>query len=518
MKKNYNLKGVALIYKIAIRFVFSILIITIVAGCAGKKSEKKDTFFETWKIKAEQSKGFSPSARKRAVDLPKMAMEEKVKQESVVPEPEKSLPSGKISLKMREIELSVLLRTLAKAVNQNIIINEKVSGKVNINVEDASWAQVFEGILRSHGLTYAWEGDLIRILTLEDMQQDITRETQKRALERVEPLLTKVIQISFADSEDLKKNLEKFLAEKTDGKTHGSVMVDKHTNALILQATRNDIERMLPLIEELDRPISQVLIEANIVETSKDTARELGVQWGGLYKRDMGGGQTEWVTSGSNSEGVLGGALGTALNPTSGLAVDFPTDFPTLGAGMTLGYVAGKLGEHVLNVQLSALEEEGKLNILSSPSITTLDNQKAVIESGRDIPFKVTSGENIGDIEYKKATLSLKVTPHVIDDKTIKIEIKINKDEPDFINKVDGNPTIITKSAETSVILFNGQTTVIGGLSKETMSQGEYGVPWLKDIPVLGYLFKGASKSKDMEEILIFITPHILEQAIIGEE
>ncbi len=511
MNKKYHLKNVTLIYKTALRFVFSILIITIVAGCAGKKSETKDTFFEKWKIKAEQSKGFSPSARKHAVDLPEKAMKEKAKQEGVSPEPEKSLPSGKISLKMRDIELSVLLRTLAKAVNQNIIINEKVSGKVSINIEDASWDQVFEGILRSYGLTYAWQGDLIRILTLEDMQQDITRETQKRQMERVEPLLNKVVQVSFADSEDLKKNLEKFLAEKTDGKTHGSVMVDKHTNALILQATRNDIETMLPLIEELDRPIPQVLIEANIVETSKDTARELGVQWGGLYKHDMGGGKAEWVTSGSNSN-VLGGALGTALDPTSGLAVDFPSDFPTMASGMTLGYVTGKLGSHILNVQLSALEEEGKLNILSSPSITTLDNQKAVIESGRDIPFKVTSGENIGDIEYKKATLSLKVTPHVIDDKTIKIEIKISKDEPDFINTVDNNPTIITKNAETTVILFDGQTTVVGGLSKETMSQGEYGVPWLKDIPILGYLFKGASKSKDMEEILIFITPHILKE------
>jgi type IV pilus assembly protein PilQ len=278
MRKNHYF------YKIALRFVFFILIITIVAGCAGKYSEKTQPFLEKWNIKAEQSKGFSPSAKKRVVDLPEKAMEEKAKQEQVAPEPEKSLPSGKISLKMREIELSVLLRTLAKAVNQNIIINEKVSGKVNINIKDARWDQVFESILRSNGLAYTWEGDIIRILTLEDMQQDIARETQKRELERVEPLLTKVVEISFADSEDLKKNLEKFLAEKTDGKTHGSVMVDKHTNALILHATRNDIERILPLIEELDRPTRQILIEANIVETSKETARDLGIQWGGYIK------------------------------------------------------------------------------------------------------------------------------------------------------------------------------------------------------------------------------------------
>ena len=518
MSKRHCFKSITLSNKIAIEFVLFILIIALLPGCASQKGEKKDPFFEKWKIKAEQSKGFSPSARKSVVDLPEKAMEEKAKQEGEVPEiftavkPEKLLPSDKITLKMSNIELPVLLRTLAKAANQNIIINEKVIGKVSINIEDASWDQAFKGILRSHGLTYAWEGDMIRILTLEDMQQDIVRETQKREMERVEPLLTKVIQISFADAEDLKKNLETFLAKKADGTTHGSVMVDKHTNALILHATMNDIERILPLIEELDRPTRQILIEANIVETSKETARALGIQWGGLYKRNMPRGKTEWVTADSTT--ALGNAFADdGLDPTSNLVVDFPI----VGTGLTLGYITERLGKHMLAVQLSALEEEGRLNILSSPSITTLDNQEAEIQSGKVIPIKITSGENIGDIEYKEAVLSLKVTPHVIDDKTIKIEIETTKDEPDFANTVDGNPTIIKKEAKTTVVLFDGQTTVIGGLSKETTSESESGVPWLRKIPLLGYLFKGEYKSKDMEEILIFITPHILKERVMDE-
>lgn len=500
-------------YKTALRFIFFILIITIVAGCAGKKSEEKEFFFEKWKTKAEQSKGFSPSARKRAVDLPEKAMEEEAKQEGVSPEPEKSLPSDKISLKMRDIELSVLLRTLAKAVNQNIIINEKVSGKVSINIEDASWDQVFEGILRSYGLTYAWQGDLIRILTLEDMQQDITRETQKRQMERVEPLLTKVIQISFADPEDLKKNLEKFLAEKTDGKTHGSVMVDKHTNALILQATRNDIEKMLPLIEELDRPIPQVLIEAHIVETSRQTARDLGIQWGGLYHKGDGG-NNYWITPGANSTGITGQTLSTGVDPTSGMAVNFPAALAD-GAGLTLGYVAEDIGKSVLSVQLSALQKEGKVNILSCPSITTLDNQVAVIESGREIPYQTIDAEGNPVVNFKKAVLKLEVIPYVIDGKTIKLEIQTNNDEVDFTYAVLGNPTLVTKKARTTVVLSDGETTVIGGLSKKTMDNSESGVPWLKDIPILGYLFKGTSKSNTMEDVLIFITPHILRQELV---
>jgi type IV pilus assembly protein PilQ len=534
MSKKHCFKSITLSNKIAIELVFFILIIALIPGCASQKGDKKDPFFEKWKIKAEQSKGFSPSAGKSVVDLPEKAMEEKAKQEGVSPEistvvePEKSLPSEKISLKMNNIELSVLLRTLAKAVKQNIIINEKVTGKLSINIEDASWDQVFEGVLNSHGLAYKWEGDMIRILTVEDMQQDIVRETQRREMERVEPLLTKVVQISFADSEDLKKNLETFLASKTDGKTHGSVMVDKHTNALILHATRNDIESILPLIEELDRPTPQILIEANIVETSKDTARALGIQWGGLYKGSPGSsGKTEWVTAGSASTGVLENPLfdsttgnAAGINPTSGLAVNFPASGTSItGTAMTLGYVIEKLGKHVLAVQLSALETEGKLNILSSPSITTLDNQEASIESGREIPYQsaaTAGGTAVPETEFKKAVLSLKVTPHVIDDKTIKIEIETNKDEadPNFATE----PPIITKKAKTTVVLFDGQTTVIGGLSKKTTSESESGVPWLRNIPILGYLFKGEYKSNDMEEILIFITPHILKEKNMDEE
>ncbi|MBU4388879.1 MAG: type IV pilus secretin PilQ, partial [Proteobacteria bacterium] len=336
---------------------------------------------------------------------------------------------------------------------------------------------------------------------------------------RVEPLLTKVVQISFADSEDLKKNLETFLAGKTDGKTHGSVMVDKHTKGIILHATMNDIERILPLIEELDKPTRQILIEANIVETSKETARALGIQWGGVYKEVMGGDKTEWVTSGSASTGVLGGT--TAVNPTSGLAVNFPTSGTSItGTAMTLGYVIENLGKHVLAVQLSALETEGKLNILSSPSITTLDNQEAVIASGREITF--ISGTTVLGGEYVppapiKAVLSLKVTPHVIDDKTIKIAIETTKDELDSASSTSNKQVIIKKTATTTVVLFDGQTTVIGGLSKETTGESESGIPWLRKIPLLGYLFKGEYKSREMEEILIFITPHILKEKVMDE-
>ena len=216
-----------------------------------------------------------------------------------------------------------------------------------------------------------------------------------------------------------------------------------------------------------------------------------------------------WVYPGSNSTGVVGDAFSNdGIDPTSGFAVNFPATLAS-GAGLTLGMAIEEVGSHLLAVQLSALQQEGKLNILSSPSITTLDNQSAIIESGDEVPFQTVENGEV-NIEYKKAVLSLEVTPHVIEGDTLKLNILTSKDELDFTRTVSGNPTVITKKAETNVILYDGQTTVIGGLNKETRNETDSGVPGLQDIPVLGYLFKGSGRSNKMEDVLIFITPHIL--------
>ena len=182
---------------------------------------------------------------------------------------------------------------------------------------------------------------------------------------------------------------------------------------------------------------------------------------------------------------------------------------------MTLGLIYTRVGEYLLSVQLSALQDQGKLHILSSPSITTLDNQTALIESGQDVPYQSVEDGEV-KVEYKKAVLALRVIPHVIDGNTLKMYIKVNKDEPDFSRTVLGNPTIITKNAETNVIQNDGQTIVIGGLSKESSSRSNTGTPFLEDIPGLGYLFKRKSSADQMEELLIFITPHILKPRAMG--
>ena len=497
---------------LAFFFLFSLLM-----GCAHKKEqEDSDLFFKQWKATAEKSKGYSPKSKKRTIKLPPrvLTVTESQQQET---EKQKPLPTKKITMRMHQTDVTVLLRALTRAVGLNLVVNENVKGRVNIDVQDAAWDQVFMSILNTQGLSYAWDGDIIRIVTLEDKNRSLEHlsteqkiKAQKKDMELVEPLVTQVVEVEFADANKLKESLSLFLSSKKEGQPIGSVMVDEHTNSLIIQAIYSDLERMLPLIIELDKPTPQILIEAHIVEATKDTSMELGIQWGGLYNDgDL------WIYPGANSSGVLNTPYGTDINPTSGYVSNFPFPADPTALGLTFGLAAeGSSG--ILAAQLSALQTEGKVNILSSPSITTLDNQKAIIEAGQEVPYQTVENGEV-KIEYKEAVLSLEVTPHVIGDNTLKLNIFTKKDELDFANAVAGQPAIETKKASTNVLLFDGQTTVIGGLSKENSSKTESGVPWLKDIPILGYLFKGRGDSDSLDEVLIFITPHILDEKFSEE-
>lgn len=489
-------------------------LLTLLGGCAHQdKNKEDDLFFKQWKATAEKSKGYSPKARKRNLELPPRVISPEEMAQKTAKE-ERPLPTQKITMRMHETDVAVLLRALTRSVGLNLVVNENVKGTVNIDVKEASWDQVFLSILNTQGLSYAWDGNIIRIVTLEDKNKSLEQlateqkiKAQQKDMELVEPLITRVVEVQFTNAAKLKTNLEKFLSLDQEGKPIGSVMVDEHTNSLIIQAIYGDLKRMLPLIGDLDKPTPQILIEAHIVEASKETSMELGVQWGGLLNDN-----DVWVYPGANSTGVVGNQLSTGgIDPTSGWASNFPSPSGTSSAvsGFTIGFAAEDVGKSIIAAQLAALQSEGKVNILSSPSITTLDNQKAIIESGKEVPYQTVENGEV-KIEYKKAVLSLEVTPHVIGEKTLKLNINTKKDELDFANAVQGQPAISTKKAETNVLLFDGQTTVIGGLSKENSLKSESGLPWLKDIPILGYLFKGNRNNDDMEEVLIFITPHIL--------
>jgi type IV pilus assembly protein PilQ len=491
----------------------AVVAVLVISGCADKKAlSPSDQFIERWKARAEESKGNSPAAARSEGprDLPRPAA---AKPGDLKPDPDrdKPLPTRRISLKMSNVDVTTLLRALARAADVNIILNDKITGRSNINISQSPWDQVFLGILRTHNLTYAWQGDIIRIMTGDDLEEELRRESRKKELQIAEAPLTRIVPVKFATAKELQENLKNFLTLDRANKPIGSILVDQHTNSLIINALRNDMLAILAVIEKLDQPTPQVLIEAYIVEANKDVARELGIQWGGAVKVSNVNDTIHLTGRGNNA---LGQGLGTPVNPTTGTVVDLPASAgPFSGLAPTsLGFIYQNVGKALLTAQLTALQDEGKVNILSSPSITTIDNQTALIESGRDVPFQSVEDGEV-NIQYKKAVLSLRVTPHVIDSGTLKLSVKVNKDEVDFSRQVLGNPTITTKNAETNVIQANGQTLVIGGLNKETTTDDRAGTPFLMDIPVLGWLFKTKGEANQKEDLLIFITPTILNAA-----
>lgn len=500
----------------------------LIFGCAANETVKKQTPFEKWATMAETKTGRSPAPRDRSMTLAQELMQGTGEAgEELKAAPVRELPTQLISLKMRQADVKTVLRSLARIVDTNVLVKSEIKGEITIDFRNIPWNQAFNGILRTQGLTYVWEGDIIRVITLDDMEQDLKRKTQEMGVRQVAPLLTVVVPIDYAKPKDLKDNLESFLTRSKDGKPYGSVRVDEHSNSLIISAIKEDLLKMIPIIEKIDKPTPQIQIRANIVETSKDTARNLGIQWGGMYNPRIGN-HDFWVTPGGS-----GGS--TTVNPTAGgytplyggtglsgqgSGINFPiagSAITAAGGAASLGLMFGTLGGNILDLQLHALQEDGKLNILSTPSITTMDNQLAFTENGERVPFSTIDTSitpPTRTVKFEDAVLRLEITPHVIDGLNLSMKIVVKKDEVDLTRTVEGNPFIIKKQTSTSLIVQDGETIVISGLTKQRNLQGISGIPGLKDIPVLGWLFKGEDKSEKMEEVLIFITPRILPATI----
>lgn len=514
------------------------LVLASAYGCK-KEQSQNDSFIEKWHVLAENAQGHSPSYTPRQLDARQRVIEP--------PEPpDRPLPKRLITLRMHRASLAAVIQALSRAANQSVMLSPEIGGEVTVNIVKKPWDQVFKGILRTNGLTYRWEGDIIRVLTLDDLENDLRiaevearQKAQKLKSKGDEPLISDVIPIRYADADNLKETIEKILVVRDrtgtnaggDNKNemHGYVTVDNSTNSLVLEAAYQDLKKIYDLVDKLDKPRKQIRIKAHIVETSSNVARSLGIQWGGFFKSAANAnGDSFYLTPGA-TEGDIDPdtgewtdvpRVGTGINP-SGLALNFiPENFPgTNLTGASLGLLFGQVGSSILEVQLNALASEGQLEILSSPSITTLDNQAAVTENGTRVPYVTINEDGQTEVQFEDAVLKLEITPHVIDEEFMRLAILIQKDEVDFTpsRTVDGYPTIIKRHSKTTLITRDNETIVISGLTRSHLSEGEAGIPGAKDIPVLGWLVKSQNKSDEKDDILIFITPTILAQWAPGE-
>jgi type IV pilus assembly protein PilQ len=498
-----------------------------IAGCAGDTTVIKDPFFEKWKTLEQTSAGSSPVATPRAIDVKDMASKTvPAKQEEKPVVTARLLPTNKINLKMRQADVKSVLRSLAIAAGLNILIKNEIKGEISVDFTSVPWDQAFNSILGSQGLTYVWEGDIVRILSQDDKERELKQKTQEVNARLVEDLLPPVVvPIEYGNPQEIMDNLKDMLAKDKDGKPKGSIKLDKYSNSLIIQTVADNLQSMLSIIEKLDKPTHQILIKANIVEATKDAARNLGVQWGGMYGGQLGNHDTYITPGGSAGIATTPSALSGAYTPTygakgiagQGYGVNFPASAAAMAAAGgtgSLGLLFGTIGGNILEIQLQALQKDGKVNILSSPSITTLDNHTAYTENGERVPFVSTStsaGATTQDVKFEDAVLRLEITPHVIGENNLKMSILIKKNEVDPTGRnVLGNPYIFKKETKTDLIVKDGETIVISGLTKQKSTDSEGGIPGLKNIPGLGWLFKATGKAESMEEVLIFITPTIL--------
>lgn len=404
---------------------------------------------------------------------------------------------ARISLDFQKADIHNILRIIADVAGLNIITSDKVKGNVTLKLKNVPWDQALDVLLRNNGLDKTQDGNIIRVATMEEVSKE--KETALKAREsevKIVPLYTRVFDVNYESVDKLKKNLDSLKSER------GSVEINERTNTIIVKDMREKLAEMASLIERLDKKEPQVLIEAKIISATRDKVKGLGIQWGGYYNN----------TSSMlfpNTVGVTGGA-GPAPNVSAGgggTGVNFPIVPGAGGALSALGITLGAVnGTALLDAKLMALEQDSEAMIISNPKITTMNNKKAVIKSGQQVPYQTTSNEGT-KTEFKDAVLLLEVTPHITPDKHMRLTLKVTKDRP-----LPGNPPPIEKrEAETEVLVADGETTVLGGLFEDTTNTGQSMVPGLGRIPFLGWLFKNETISNNNQELLIFITPKIVD-------
>lgn len=419
------------------------------------------------------------------------------------------LAKRKITLDIHDADINDLLRLLSDEINTSIVVNPDVKGNVTLSLKSVPLDQALDIILRMNDLGMRYEGNVIWIAKSELFRIEEERAIKAaQARERLEPLEVRLIPVNYASASDLQDNVTSLLSKR------GSVNIDERTNTLILKDVAANLDAAEILVNSLDTQTPQILIEARIVETQANFTKEIGIQWGGDGIASAQTGNATGIVFPS-TVGIAGGSTsdnnsGTSATPN--FAVNLPASVGT-GSGGAIGLTLGSVGGAInLNIRLSAMEEKGFLKIVSAPRIMTLDNIQAGIEQGTSIPISVVSAAGAQTMFYD-AKLNLQVTPHVTRDGNVYLKIDISKNEPDFGNTgANGDPSIIKKQAHTELLIPDGETTVIGGIYTRNTSQSMSSVPFWGSIPILGYLFRNTSETDNRTELLIFITPRIINR------
>ncbi len=431
------------------------------------------------------------------------------KNQSAQVAPKVAYSGDKLSLNFQNIEVRAVLQILADFKDLNLVASDAVNGNVTLTLKSVPWDQALDIVLRSKGLDKRLDNNVLIVAPARELaEQERELLASQQQIVDLSPIRTDLIQVNYADAADIAAVLvgddnNRILSER------GSVQVIDRTNSLLLSETADKLDEIRALIEKVDIPIRQVQIEARIVVADTSFNKELGVKWGGSFQ--LGNSNNLQVGgAGSGWENDTSAGPGADLRPGSGFSTNgLFTDLSVTGTGasaLTIGMITDNT---LLNLELSALESDGGGEIISQPKVITSDKHKAVIKSGKEIPYQESTSSGATSVSFKEAVLGLEVTPQITPDGRIIMAIKVSNNDT-TTTSVTGVPIIDTTEVETKVLIDDGQTIVLGGIFKNTTSSGVDKVPLLGDLPGIGRLFRKDIKRDSKAETLVFITPKIL--------
>jgi len=438
----------------------------------------------------------------------------------------KEYEGQRLTLNFQDIETRAVLQLLAETSGRNIVVSDTVQGNVTLRLRNVPWDQALDIVMTTKGLDMRQNGNVIIVAPAEEIAARETADLEaKAAITELEPLYSEFLQVNYAKAADLASLIS---ASGGDGNAllsgRGSIAVDDRTNTLLVQDTAERLQDIRRMVTTLDVPIRQVLIESRIVVVNDDFSRDLGMRLGvtGLHESGTNSGGSFISGSGDGTDTMVNSAI---ENLGTGGSI-FPVEVPQLGnrynVNVPISNAAGRFALAVLednflvDLELTALEAEGRGEIVSTPRVITANQKEARIEQGVEIPYQQSASSGATTVQFKKAVLSLTVTPQITPDNNIIMDLLVHKDSVGDIISTGGLggtvPSIDTRAVQTQVLVADGQTVVLGGIYETERRETINKVPFLGDIPVLGYFFKSKQRVDNKAELLIFVTPRILEE------
>lgn len=413
----------------------------------------------------------------------------------------------KLSLNFQDIDVRSVLQLIADFTNLNLVASDSVQGSITLRLQNVPWDQALDLVLKTKGLDQRKIGNVLLIAPADEIAARERQELESQQLmAELAPLRRELIQVNYAKASDIAKLFEQVTSADQDGPGgsagRGSITVDDRTNNIIAYQTQDRLDELRRIVAQLDIPVRQVMIEARIVEADVNYDKQLGVEW-----RGVGLGDNNWVVGGTDSVEKGTDPLEFQAGVLAGLKA------PGATSGLNLGFITDNV---ILDLELSAMEATGNGEVVSQPKVVTSDKETAKIIKGTEIPYQEASSSGATTTSIKEAALSLEVTPQITPDNRIIMEVKVTKDEPDFAREKNGVPPIKKNEVDAKVLVSDGETIVIGGVFSTNQSRSISKVPFLGDVPYLGQLFKRELVIDNKSELLVFLTPRILNSQAVA--